>query len=208
MHRTLILCRHAYRDEQEDGRFNPPLSRYGAAQSLLLANRLKEIAIDRFYVSPYLRTIQTANTIRDKLGLQYHLSLALGEWLNKEWMTGFPELSSPFASNEGIMEGEQMECLCPCEYRFPETTEDLDSRCRRLAKALMRFEGTSLLVTHGVVLVGVCAEITGKPKGFFNDEVSCLTILACSDGKWDVIENGSVSHINRFIQPFNDMVER
>jgi broad specificity phosphatase PhoE len=79
--RTIVLMRHCERldraMEKRDEDWistaprpqDPPLSEHGLFQAAIVGNQMKDLGIEKIYVSPLIRTVQTAHAIADILGL-------------------------------------------------------------------------------------------------------------------------------------------
>jgi broad specificity phosphatase PhoE len=164
-------------------RYDPPLSDDGILQAELLADQLQSETIDHLFASTFLRTIQTAYPIAQKLNLSIKLESGLGEWHNPEWMSEKPE-TQPF--NELI----SLYPLIDSEYRsqiipqYPETINDVEQRTQKtIEKLLQKFPGNILIIGHAVSITGIAYSLIGKEQKIQTNLCSVNKII--KDGqKW------------------------
>lgn len=84
--RRIYVARHGQRTSGGD----PSLTRLGVEQAKLLAQRIQEIGFKgKIYVSPYLRTVETASEISKLLGIKMILTPEIQERTHKE---GIPDI--------------------------------------------------------------------------------------------------------------------
>ena len=84
--RRIYVARHGQRTSGGD----PSLTRLGVEQAKLLAQRIQEIGFKgKIYVSPYLRTVETASEISKLLGVKMILTPEIQERTHKE---GIPDI--------------------------------------------------------------------------------------------------------------------
>jgi len=88
----LILIRHGETDwnveKRYQGQEDPPLNRRGRDQAQWLAEALSGIPLDVLYSSPLARARETAQTLKERLGVPLHFEerlkeIHLGEWGGK-----------------------------------------------------------------------------------------------------------------------------
>jgi len=88
----LILIRHGETDwnveKRYQGQEDPPLNRRGRYQAQWLAEALSGIPLDVLYSSPLARARETAQTLKERLGVPLHFEerlkeIHLGEWGGK-----------------------------------------------------------------------------------------------------------------------------
>ncbi len=204
MPRTIWIARHANRLDfvypdwftTAPMPYDPPLSEDGLVQAQQLAGRLADSNISHIFASPFLRTVQTAHCVAEKLQLPLKLEAGLGEWLNPEWMPRTPERLP-------------LECLCERfpqidpEYNsymvpeYPETGEMALRRSGQTAKALLEsFTGDLLLVGHGASVMGATTGILETPVQV-NTPLCCLIKLVQQGDRWVMELNGDTSHLRR-----------
>lgn len=84
--RRIYVARHGQRTSGGD----PSLTRLGVEQAKLLARRIQEIGFKgKIYVSPYLRTVETASEIAKLFGIKMILTPEIQERTHKE---GIPDI--------------------------------------------------------------------------------------------------------------------
>lgn len=147
---SLWILRHARRRDFDDPGWaataprphDPPLSEAGRAQAAALARSLETEGIHRLFASPFLRCVETAAPLAERLALPIRIEPGLSEWLNREWFAEPPELLPP------------QERLC----RFPR----IDPHYRPRGGARYGESGTEALARSGVVARRLVAETGGS----------------------------------------------
>ena len=202
----LFFCRHGYRDDLTDNsyQFNPGLTTLGIAQSKLLAKELKKYSISKIIASPYIRTLETAKIISEKLGKCYAIDCCIGEWLNVEWMSQMPKLYTQDEISERYPMARFDKPLVNIDYLYPENIQQFKMRCLKTAEAINALSDSVLFVTHGRVLSEICANLTHTNENNFQTDICCLTILKRNDSNeiWEIVLNGSIEHITKYIKIF------
>ena len=76
------FIRHGQSTNNRGGQrnFEPPLTDLGVEQARRAGEALSELGITRLYCSPMLRTLQSATTIGELLGLVPHVFVEIHEW--------------------------------------------------------------------------------------------------------------------------------
>lgn len=205
MSQTVWIARHGNRIDfvnpdwflTAQRRYDPHLSEDGVVQAQELAQRLAQEPIEHIFVSPFLRTVQTAHEIAKVLHLPLKLEPGLSEWLNPEWMDAMPERLPPgiLAQDYPIIDLNYQPCLMPT---YPETREEMVARAGETARRLIaRYGGNLLFVGHGASVVGSAWGILGdRPK--IHASLCCLVQLNHTDHGWDLKLDGSdVSYLSR-----------
>jgi broad specificity phosphatase PhoE len=193
MARAIWLARHGRRRDFDDPRwapgasrpYDPPLSAEGRRQSRALADRLAGERVAHLFSSPFLRCVETAAPIAERLGLAIKLELGLCEWLNAEWFPDPPDLPSA---------GELAQRFPRVEpgyrsrgaARYGESGEEALRRSGETARALAaEFEGSLALVGHGASLLGALIALLGvAPREAPDLGYGCLIELVQEDGRW------------------------
>jgi len=200
----LFFCRHGYRDDLTDNSylFNPGLTTLGIAQSKLLAKELQKYSINKIIVSPYIRTLETAKIISEKLEKCYTIDHCIGEWLNIEWMSQMPKLYTRNEISSRYPLARFGKPLVDIIYTYPENIQKFKDRCSMVAEAIECFSDHVLFVTHGRVLSEICANLTKTNENHFRTDICCLTILRRngSSKTWEIVLNGSIEHITKYIK--------
>ncbi len=180
--KTLYLVRHgetqANRDDRFRGRSDVPLSPRGLEQARRLGAWFAPRPVDRVFVSPLQRAVQTAEIGFPGQILQRDErinNLDLGRWsghLKREIREREPRLWRRWVRSPETM-------------TFPggEALADVQARCRRFLAALRRGgdEGTVAVVSHRTVLKVLLAEALGLKERYFwrfhLDNASVTTLL-------------------------------
>lgn len=79
MRTTVYFVRHAQPDFTVEEQMTRPLTAEGWADTQLVVDFFKNIAVDVFYCSPYLRSIQTIAGAAEKAGKEIHTDMRLRE---------------------------------------------------------------------------------------------------------------------------------
>jgi len=154
----LIVARHAetianVKGIYEGQTFDLGLSDLGKKQAIELAKAISNINIDKIFVSPLKRTMETAKPIVALTNAKVEFDRNLmetnhGVWegKTKEWVAGeYPELLRKWLETPG-------EADFPGGEMFFETVNRIDKLIR-----LTKWEGTNLLVTHdNIIRVMIC----------------------------------------------------
>jgi broad specificity phosphatase PhoE len=209
-HRRVWLVRHGNRldfvrpewFETAIHPYDPPLCPAGLLQAKELGTRLRCEGIDHVFVSPFLRTLQTAAAIAPSFPLK-KLSLkiegGLGEWLNPAWMPAAPSLSFDPTLDNGDF---QNHCSVDRDYRsqcqpvYPESESQMLQRSAATMNYLVeRYSGNLLVVAHKESLRGCAIALTGAEPAFSFD-VCSITGLQHQGDRWQYILTNDSSHLS------------
>ena len=170
MTQTVWIARHANRLDfvkpewflTAERRYDPPLSDDGMVQAQQLAERLQVETIDHIFASPFLRTVQTANAIAEKLDLPIKLETGLSEWLNPEWMTEEPE-RLPTTTLAELFPRIDTAYTPSIAATYPETQAQTRQRSGTTARCLAAEDSPKhiLLVGHGASVKGAAMGLVG-----------------------------------------------
>jgi broad specificity phosphatase PhoE len=190
--RAIWLARHASRRDFDDPHWgeraprphDPPLSAGGQRQALAMADRLAGESVTHVFSSPFLRCVETAAPIAERLGLAIELEAGLSEWLNVEWFSGplellpAAELSRRFPVDVGYRSRGAA--------RYAENGTEALERSGKTARLLAaEFDGSLVMVGHGASVLGVMAELLGVDVRQMKDPAYGSVIeLVQSDGRW------------------------
>ncbi|MDJ0675293.1 MAG: histidine phosphatase family protein [Calothrix sp. MO_167.B42] len=170
MTQTIWIARHANRLDfvhpewflTAKRRYDPPLSDDGMVQAQQLAERLQSETIDHIFASPFLRTVQTANAIAEKLDLPIKLETGLSEWLNPAWMTEEPErLSTPALAE--MFPRIDTSYTSHITATYPETLAQSRQRSGETSRSLATeyCPQNILLIAHGASVKGAAMGLVG-----------------------------------------------
>ncbi|BAQ59937.1 expressed protein [Geminocystis sp. NIES-3708] len=162
-------------------RYDPPLSFDGKIQVQELALKLYNEPINHIIASPFLRTIQTADILGEKLDLNIKLEAGLGEWHNRDWMTEIPVIH-PREELENIYPRIDWNYRSQIIPKYPETELMALIRMKQITQLLTKkFEGNLLLIGHSISVKGICKYLLG-------DDIEIKTSL-CSVTK--IVNDGN-----------------
>lgn len=174
--------------------YDPHLSECGHVQAKQLANRLKGEGISHIFVSPFLRTVQTANYAAEALDLPLKLEWGLCEWLNPEWMPAMPETMSVEALRARFPRIDPSYTGAVVQY--PETAADCLKRAGETARRLAaEFPQDILLVGHAASVLGTAIGLSGAMETEINASLCCLVKVVRQNGEWSIELNGDTSHL-------------
>lgn len=176
--------------------YDPPLSEDGIEQARQLGQRLVGEGITHIFVSPFLRTVQTANEVANILDLPMKLESGLSEWLNPAWMPTEPERLPLDVLKERFPRIDPS-YTSRVTAHYPETNEMVLQRTALTAQRLTaEFSEDILLVGHGASVVG-CTEglVGGTPE--VNATFCCLVKLVRQKQGWVMELNGDTSHLSQ-----------
>lgn len=176
--------------------YDPPLSEDGIEQARQLGQRLVGEGITHIFVSPFLRTVQTANEVATILDLPMKLESGLSEWLNPAWMPSEPERLPLDVLQEHFPRIDPSYTSRVIAH-YPETNEMVLQRTALTAQRLTaEFSEDILLVGHGASVVG-CTEglVGGTPE--VNATFCCLVKLVRQEQGWVMELNGDTSHLSQ-----------
>ncbi len=201
--KTIWIVRHGNRADFVDPTwsaraarpFDPPLSPDGRLQAQCLAQRLKSEPIRHVFVSPFLRTLETAAPVAEALKLPLKIEPGLGEFLYPAWFKTAPELPAPTerAAHFPVDIGYQPHG----QATYPELDEVADCwpRAGRTARALAEnFDGDLLFICHGATMAGatygLLADFPLIHCGL------CFVVKTVWTGRrWDLVLGGDASHL-------------
>jgi broad specificity phosphatase PhoE len=169
--RTLWLIRHAHRLDWADPCWartaerphDPPLSDTGRQQARRIAQRLAAVPIAHIFVSPFLRTIETAVPLAAVHGLPMAIEPGFSEWLNVAWFPEPPE-TAPLSKLRARFPID-------CGYRPRATArygesgrEALDRAGKTMRQLLRDFDGNLVIVGHGASVLGAARSVLGTDE--------------------------------------------
>ncbi len=183
-------------------RYDPPLAMDGFIQAKLLANRLKNEDIKHIFVSPFLRTIQTAYPLAEILNLPLKIERGLSEWLNKNWMTEMPqtEPKNQLEKDYPLIDWSYQSLVIP---EYPETEENLKQRTSKTISIL------SKNYSENILLVGHSASVSGCSLGLLQENIEIKTPLCGlikiikNQEQWKLKLNGDISYSQK-LEMLND----
>lgn len=202
--KTVWIARHGHRFDfaypewflTAERRYDPALSDQGFVQVQQLANRLKQEPIDHLFCSPFLRAIQTAQPIAQLLDLPLKIERGLGEWLNPDWMTEYPQ-TSPLEEliQKYSIDQPYSSRLIPT---YPESESAMMERMASIAGQLVtEFSGNLLLVGHGATVGGITAGLMGENL-IWQAPLACLTKIVYVKNRWKIELKADISHLKSF----------
>jgi broad specificity phosphatase PhoE len=202
--KTVWIARHGHRFDfaypewflTAERRYDPALSDEGFVQVQQLANRLKQEPIDHLFCSPFLRAIQTAQPIAQLLDLPLKIEQGLGEWLNPDWMTEYPQTSHlEELTPKYSIDQPYSSRLIPT---YPESESAMMQRMASIASQLVtEFSGNLLLVGHGATVGGITAGLMGENL-IRQAPLACLTKIVYVKNRWKIELNADISHLESF----------
>ena len=181
--------------ESAENPYNPPLAPEGLLQARETAVRFEREDLDAIFVSPFLRTLQTARFIAEKKGLPLLVEPGFSEFLKEEEFTHSPVESDLEQLRRDFPEIDPTHgsALSP---RYPESVQELD---RRIDSALDSIINSSLrnilIVSHGSPIKSIYRYFTGAVPGTYQP-MSSVTMFDFCEGSWNLAIDGDSSHLS------------
>lgn len=177
-------------------RYDPPLSDDGFIQAAELGQRLKSENIKHLFVSPFLRTIQTAHEVAQVINLPMKLEAGLGEWHNSEWMTESPEIHPQelLATAYPTINWSYQSQIYP---QYPETKADVNQRTAATVKQLLsKYDEDILIVGHGASVFGVTQGLVADIPDAKIALCSLTKVVRDADN-WNLEFYADISHLSQ-----------
>jgi broad specificity phosphatase PhoE len=205
---TIWIARHGNRldfvdpewFENADRPYDPPLSEDGVIQGQELAKRLEKEAIAHIFVSPFLRTVQTAFEVAKVLNLPLKVEAGLGEWLNPDWMTHQPDLLTleALSAQYPWIDRDYQSRLVP---QYPESEAQIMARTAQIVQQLVaEYSDNILLIGHGASVLGTTQGLLRSPVSM-QVTLCCLTKLTRTSNGWNLELKADTSHLSQPQQP-------
>jgi probable phosphoglycerate mutase len=180
-----------------DGQGDPPLSDLGHQQAGQVAARLAELEIAAIYATTLRRTVQTANPLAERLGLEIGIESDLREVHLGEWEGGyFRKMAAEAHPAFAEMDATQDWGAIP----GAETSASLRSRVRSaLTRLHLRHPGERIVVvSHGGAIGAALAEATGATSLAFSstDNASIARLVILGD-RWIVRSYNDTGHLEQ-----------
>jgi 2,3-bisphosphoglycerate-dependent phosphoglycerate mutase len=180
-----------------DGHGDPPLAPEGEAQAALVAERLAAESLRMLFVTPLVRTHQTAAPLAERTGLNPVVVPDLREVMLGEWEGGEFRIR--------IAQGDPVAVQAVAEERWEvipgaETMASLAERVRAGVEAIVQLAGPDTRVAailHGGVIGEICRQATSsRPFAFVHaDNASLTRLIALQDGTWLLRSFNDTAHL-------------
>ena len=194
MSRTLWLVRHGERlDFVHVEWFNlapctydPPLSDLGQQQAQNLALRLAKRDIHHLVCSPFLRCLQTAYPLSQRLNLLLMVEHGLSEWLNVDWLRESPTLYL-MTSLESCYPALDRSYQSGAFPSYPETRLEVETRIEQvLQRLLLNLTGNLVIIGHSITISTIIKALVKEKKEIVTP-FACLFELVLFGDKWEMI---------------------
>lgn len=179
-----------------DGQGNPPLAPHGRLQAERLGRRLAAERVDAVFVSPLVRTHETAEPLARALGLATLVEPDLREVHVGDWEAGlFRERvreRDPIALR--MFESERWDAIPGAE-----SNESIAERVRRAIDRIAAANpgGRVVAVAHAGVIGTILSIATGaSPFAFVGAENASISVLVVHDGRWSVRRFNDTAHLD------------
>jgi broad specificity phosphatase PhoE len=199
---TLWVVRHGYRIDFSDPHwrtsaenpYNPPLAPVGFEQAAETGELFKSESIDHIIASPFLRTIQTANIIAEKIGKKVILEAGLSEWLTGRDFDYRPKLDDPY----DLVEDYPFVDPVSGHLVHPEYPEDrfmLDRRIKKTLTGLIEKYGSNLLlISHGSPIRSIFKVLVNY-EGEGYSPMCSVSKFHYQSGNWKLEINSDSDHL-------------
>jgi len=199
----LLLVRHGasapFRVGEEfplvDGHGDPPLDPVGHHQAERVAERLAGENIGAIYVTSLRRTVQTAEPLAKRLGMELIVEPDLREVLLGEWEGGM--------FRKHVAEGHPIALQMMTEQRWDVIpgAEPSDVFVDRIVGAVDRIAARHVdqflvVFTHGAVIAQLLAHATGARRFSFLADNASLSHLIVHEGRWMVRRYNDTTHLH------------
>lgn len=180
-----------------DGQGDPPLAPHGRVQAEHLARRLAGGRVDAIYVTPLVRTQETAAPLAEATGLEPVVEADLREVHVGEWEAGLFRQRvrdrDPIALQ--MFERERWDAIPGAE-----TNESLAARVRaaidRIAAA--HPDGRVVAIAHaGVIGTALSVATDASPFAFVGAENASISALVVAGGRWSVRRYNDTAHLEQ-----------
>jgi probable phosphoglycerate mutase len=199
----VLLVRHgesaAARPEEPfplvDGQGDPPLSRSGRAQAVLVAGRLRRTRLDAVYVTTLRRTRETAQPLLDLRGLEPRVEPGLREVHLGEWEGGL--------FRKHVAEAHPLALRMYAEERWDAIpgAESAESLAGRVGEAMRRIAaehagGRVAVFTHGGVIGQALAlAAASRPFAFLGADNGSISQVVIGPDRWTVRRFNDTAHL-------------
>jgi broad specificity phosphatase PhoE len=204
MTRALWLVRHGEsrdaadrrRGEQADRPHDPPLTDHGRWQAARVGDRLRDrdADVDAVYSSPFLRAVETAHRVAERIDRPVFVDHGLSEHLSADRFDVAPSVMTPrvLAERFDTVDPSHTSVLRP---NYPESADEAGERTLRAVRRLATdAEGPPLFVGHALTLTSVTTAFTGRQDV---ETPHCgLTRLTAYPWGWDVDLLADTSHLS------------
>ena len=203
---TVILVRHGQTSynvkNQLQGFLDIPLNENGIKQAKLLAKSLKDYPIDVFISSPLSRAYVTTETVAKTHGM----TIAYTDDRLRE--INFGDLSGLTVEErtEKFPKEVKLWAESPSLVTFPngENLRDLQYRGRAaLEDAVAKYPGKTIFIgAHSRLNTAIICSVLGIDLEKFwqvPQSNTCVNVLKCKDGVWEVVTFNSVAHLGKLI---------
>lgn len=180
-----------------DGHGDPSLSPLGETQAEQVAAALRETAVGPLFVTPLVRTAQTAAPLSRLLGREPTVVPELREVLLGDWEGGVFRIR--------VHEGDPLAARMLREERWDvipgaESAAAFGERVRAGLRAVAAATGpdvTGVAFVHAGVIAEACRQATGsRPFAFVSAENGSITrLIAHPDGRWTLRSFNEVAHL-------------
>ncbi|RPJ62425.1 MAG: histidine phosphatase family protein [Acidobacteria bacterium] len=205
---VIWLTRHGSRQDFVDADWHktaerphdPPLSAEGLVQAEQLAWRLEPEGITAVFSSPFLRCLQTAAPVANRLRLPIRVEPGFSEWLNPDWFPAPPQI----LPREAMVEHFPVVARDYSPQVHPTYPEDGETVLRRTAEAAtgiaQAYPGTVLYVGHGATVYGSLYGLLGQSFAELERTLGaihycCLFRVERRNGAWVLGLCGDTSHL-------------
>lgn len=202
MTRALWLVRHGEsrdeadrrRAEQADRPHDPPLTDHGRWQAARVGDRLRDRDVGAVYSSPFLRAVETAHHIAERLDRPVFVDHGLSEHLDAGRFDVAPAVVTPraLADRFDTVDASHTSVLRP---NYPESADEAEERTLRAVRRLAADAGDPpLFVGHALTLTSVVAAFTGRHG--VETPYCGITRLTAYPWGWDVDLLADTSHLS------------
>ncbi len=200
--RKLWLARHGNRQDfidpnwykTNDNPWDPPLSEDGLLQAKELGERLQREPIDHLFVSPFLRTVQTALEVQKSVKLPIQVENGLSEHLQNfpldfdvpalhvKRQESYPQLETAISSK--------------CLPAIPEAPYQVNERMNVVLNHLLKtYEGNLLVISHASPVVRGAWALSGDTSSKHLHVAGFYQLEQNVEGGWKITHSNEMGHL-------------
>ncbi|HUY64059.1 MAG TPA: histidine phosphatase family protein [Acidimicrobiales bacterium] len=180
-----------------DGHGDPALSAEGRAQAALVCRRLADQGLDAVYVTSLRRTLETAEPLARRLGLEPVVERDLREVFLGDWEGGL--FRRKVAEGDPVarrMYEEQRYDVIPGAEPASEFSRRVSGAVRRMA--VNHPDQRVAVFCHGGTIGEILAQATGaRPFAFTGCDNASLSHLVVMPGRWQLRLFNDTSHLEQ-----------
>jgi broad specificity phosphatase PhoE len=204
MSQSVFISRHGQRIDRvvKDWKSLPNspgqlhLSPHGIEQAKALGRRLRSEGVGRIFVSPFWRTIETAQHVAEQIDVPVCVEYGVCEYLQpKHFPNGLiPRTAEEMKPHFDRIDTSYTTLLHP---EGPEDEQRITERTARAINALLEQERDNfLIITHAMSARLMACALLGESREGLRTGIECaVTQLARQGETWELVHDGDEAHL-------------